>query len=148
MSVAVGAFSTSVRCPSGSARCRVTVGLASIVSTLVGWYCSAEVSQGGSCSSRSIVIGAYFAARRGAALAGAAAASVGRRRQSAARPANASPRRRERAITWTNVSAPGGTQAGPAALGGGVSGTSSSTLPAGIFASATTKATAITAANP
>ena len=35
-----------------------TGGLPSTVETLVGSYCSAEVSQGGSCSSRSIVIGA------------------------------------------------------------------------------------------
>ena len=58
MSAAVGAFLTSSRPSPGTYRCRVTVGLPSTVSTLVGSYCSAEVSQGGSCSSRTIVIGA------------------------------------------------------------------------------------------
>jgi len=47
--------------------CSVTVGLPSITSTLVGWYCSAEVSQGGSFCSRSIVIGTYLFASSSAA---------------------------------------------------------------------------------
>ena len=59
MSFAVGARRTTcVRCPPGTARSSVTVGLPSTVSTLVGWYCSSVVSHGGSSSTRTIVIGA------------------------------------------------------------------------------------------
>ena len=59
MSAAVGACLTFSSSPVWrSSWVRVTVGLPSTVSTLVGWYCSALVSQGGSCCSRSIVIGA------------------------------------------------------------------------------------------
>ena len=59
MSAAVGAFITSSSCPVvGSSWVRVTVGLPSTVPTLVGSYCSALVSQGGFCCSRSIAIGA------------------------------------------------------------------------------------------
>ena len=59
MSAAVGAFLTSSSFPVvKSSWVRVTVGLPSTVSTLVGWYCSADFSQGGSTCSRSIVIGA------------------------------------------------------------------------------------------
>ena len=59
MSSAVGAFLTfSSLAGREVAWVRVTVGLPSTVSTPVGWYCSAQVSQGGSCCSRSIAIGA------------------------------------------------------------------------------------------
>ena len=63
---------------------RVTVGLPSTVSTLVGWYCSALVSQGGSVCLRIWRIGEYSLARRcwtdGCAaarpLAGSASANI------------------------------------------------------------------------
>jgi len=74
----------------------VTVGLPSIVSTLVGWYCSSEVLQGGSCCSRSIAIGAYRCASRWAALSPDAAALAG---ETTAASATIPSRTRRRALT-------------------------------------------------
>src|ERR1700761_5416435 len=75
MSAAVGARRTVVSLPFSAACCSSTVGLPSTVSTEVGWYCSAEVSQGGSSSLRSSVIGTYFCASSSAADSGAGAAA-------------------------------------------------------------------------
>ncbi len=62
MSSARGAFITSTRPLPGTSLRSVTCGLPSTVSTLVGWYCSPSVSQGGVRCSRTIAIGTYFAA--------------------------------------------------------------------------------------
>ncbi len=58
MSWAVGARFTSWSPFPGTSLWRVTVGLPSTVSTLVGSYCSASVSQGGLFCSRTFMIGA------------------------------------------------------------------------------------------
>src|SRR5919197_4053926 len=75
MLLAVGAVLTLSSPLAASYRLRVTLGLPSTVSTLVGWYCSSLVSQGGSCCSRTITIGAYVFARRWVAEGGSALAS-------------------------------------------------------------------------
>jgi hypothetical protein len=58
MSVAVGAFFTGTSPLPGTASVSSSRGLPSTVPTEVGWYCSAEVWQGGSVCLRSIRIGA------------------------------------------------------------------------------------------